>query len=461
MSDGVIARSGHGQALSMIDRLRQLDPVRFNRCCKVVALVFLLGAVQAKLIRQRAAGQSNPQDWPQYYMAALVAQAGAWDALYPIPTNDVMANPGEAPNSVLRPRAVKLAQEHGVDENAPRFMQPPPMALLLWPLAWLDYWPAYLAWTTLLCFAAWGIALQAGEFHALCAGRQGKAVGLTILLVAISPQAFRWARVGNMSVILGWLIGRAVLDLARGRDGIRPAIPLVLGAVAKYVLVILVPLHVVTRRWRTLMWSMAMGFSLLLASYWVMGPAPFRTFVNEIVPTLKRTTAPQRNMSLHAFFLRNLGMAESGPVLKQPWETVFRAGMAATLLAILALVFPRPRGFWQSPSHIFAAAVSLVAWAVVFSPIFWEHYHAFFAPFWGWLIWQGTRSAARLIIAILAIGTAYMPALLIPGLHLPEPLYSHLLWSVVIMMLFGMWVMWSSRSPSAAHVTDAATRGDG
>src|SRR5205814_7555025 len=119
-------------------------------------------------------------------------------------------------------------------------------------------------------------------------------------------------------------------------------------------------------------------------------------------------------------------------------EIAFRIVQSCLLAVIVAMILLKPRRFWLEPPHVFAAALALVAWLIIFSPIFWEHYHAYLAPFWGWLFYEATRSRMKMILAILAIGLAYLPStVLLHQLHrpqLPEPLASHLLWSAVIML---------------------------
>jgi hypothetical protein len=115
---------------------------------------------------------------------------------------------------------------------------------------------------------------------------------------------------------------------------------------------------------------------------------------------------------------------------------------ALTLLLVLALIFSRWRSgarVWQEhPPLVFAAASALVCWMLVFSPIFWEHYHPYVAPFWGWVAFEATRSRARLVVAVLIGLLSYAPtSIILNQLHLrqlPEPLSSHLLWSTVLMM---------------------------
>src|SRR5690242_2501929 len=86
---------------------------RFILVCKLFSLAFLLITVEGKLFVYHHRGLPNQQDYPQYYMAGQIVRHGAWESLYPIPTNDRFANPGAPENSAMRPRYAAIAQQYG------------------------------------------------------------------------------------------------------------------------------------------------------------------------------------------------------------------------------------------------------------------------------------------------------------------------------------------------------------
>jgi hypothetical protein len=424
---------------------------RFNHLCSIAGLFFLLVTIGGKTAWYAYRALPQAADYPQYYMGGLIARHGAWEALYPIPNPVSETNPGFAENSELRPRYRELARRAGVEENAVRYMQPPPFALLLVPLSLLPYELSFYLWITLLTLAAWGIGLQAARIFTLSLGREMPTAGLIVLLVCISPQAHRWVRVGNMSVLLGWLIGYATLELVR-RDSWRGAAAVVVGGVAKYAILVLGPLFLVMRRWRTIAWGALFAATLIVASLAIMprGPdGPYAVFFRDIAPTLARTGSVTENQALYPALMRMLGVER--PPLPRPVGIAFHVAQVGTLLAILALIAIKRREYWDEPARVFAAALALVAWLLVFSPICWEHYHAYLAPFWGWLIFEGTRSRARMIVAVLAIALSYLPTSLL--LHqiaggryrLPEPLFSHLLCAAVLMLGISIYSLRSRR----------------
>jgi hypothetical protein len=81
-----------------------------------------------------------------------------------------------------------------------------------------------------------------------------------------------------------------------------------------------------------------------------------------------------------------------------------------------------------------AAAAALLVWLLLFSPICWEHYFTYLCPFWGWLLWEAGISARRRVAAWLAIGLSWLPWAVLPNLILPEPLTSHMLMSLLLIL---------------------------
>jgi hypothetical protein len=304
------------------------------------------------------------------------------------------------------------------------------------------------------------VSLQAGEVLQVSLARSTRLAGLLILLIATSPQAHRWPRVENLSVLMAWLTGYVTLELVRG-DRARGAVALVIGAAVKYAQLILLPLHVALRRWRTIAWTASLGVGFLLLSLLIMGFEPYKTFARDIEPTLKKTRL-EENQALYRFVLISLG-AQSEDAMPRGAEIVFRVVQFGLLAAMVGLILIKPRSHWMNSANVFGAALALIAWLSIFSPVFWEHYHAYFCPFWGWLVYEAMRSRVKLVLVIIAIGFAYLPtSLLIQQMHwkkLPEPFFSHLLWSAIIMWGLGLASVVSrqtrtSYSPSPAGDSD-------
>jgi hypothetical protein len=420
---------------------------RFNRNCALIGLFFLLISVGAKTAWYEHRGLPQSPDFPQYYMAGRIALAGAWDSLYPIPKATSRTNPGAWVDSDMRPRYAQLCAQAELSPAANRYIQPPPLALLLIPLALIPAGLSYWLWLILLAFAAWGVGLEAAKIYSLSRDRIDRVAGILTLLICISPQAFRWVRVANMSVLVGWLIGYATLELAR-RDSVRGAAALALGTLAKYAVIVLVPLHLVMGRWRTVAMAAVMGVAMVGVSLLVMGMGPFHVFSHEIAPTLGRTVLMSENFSLYAFLLRFDGIKDER-AMPRTMEILFRLLEIASVSGILLIVWIKRPAIRAEPRFVFAAALALVSWLLIFSPIFWEHYHAYLAPFWGWLVAEAMQSRGRFIAALVAMVLAYVPVTIAARqLHLPElpePFYSHLLWATVLMGLLAVVSLWTAR----------------
>jgi Glycosyltransferase family 87 len=417
------------------------DPRRFNRLCSIVVLLWLVGCVSGALIHT-----PSSQDFSQFRMGGIIARFGAWDSLYPIPNPGSTRNPGAPEDSTQRPRYQELAERYA-EPNWVRFMLPPPNAMLLYPFAFGSFSASHRIWLLLGALAGWGVAVQAGTIYTMLAGAQTRRSGWIILLVGMSILMYRSIRVGNVSTEMGWLLGAGVLELIR-RDGPRAAGAIVFAGVIKYVGVILAPLVLFMGRRRTLVWSCVIGLAIVLVSLPIMGTDPYKVYFTEIYPTLKRSLPDPGNLSLEGFLLRITHRA----VLTPGVAMVLTALRIIALLVVLGLLGYRARKGWTTAA-IIAGAVSLIGWMLIFSPMFWEHYHIYLAPFWGWLLWEATRSKARFVAAWVAIVLAYVPLAIvmaasmdtpilrrIPPLRsiihvIPwrEPLISHMLWAAMLM----------------------------
>jgi hypothetical protein len=339
----------------------------------------------------------------------------------------------------MRPRYAQLADQYGVGDWV-RFMQPPPNALLLWPLSWFNFHSAHRVWLALGAIAGWAICLQAGRIFELLHRQPSRASGWIILLTGTSLLMYRSVRVGNVSTIVGALLGWCVIALIKQRDT-TAGITTMLSGVIKYVGGVFVPLLIAMRRWRALIVLVISGIALLALSLAVMGAAPFRIYLNEIWPTLSRSLPDPANQSLEAFLLRIL----RAEVLSHPLNIALSALRVGSILIILLAITRNWRLQW-SGSRVCAAATALIAWMLIFSPMFWEHYHAYLVPLWGWLIYEAMRSRGRAIVALLAIAMAWSPTpVILKSIHIPEPLNSHMLMSAIVMMCFAIVELFRSR----------------
>jgi hypothetical protein len=402
-----------------------MSPRAFNRTCAAATLALIL---VSHLLR----GPSY-QDFPQYYMGGLVARAGQWDSLYPQVLPDSIYNPGWADQSIVREPYAQLARQHGVSEFGFRFIHSPPVALMFLPMTWLEYPKVYWIWCYFLAACMFLVALQAARVHVICADRETRMAGAIILIVGCSVLAYRAVRVGNVSVIVALCIGTVMLELA-GRGWFAGSIALVLGALLKYATPVLVPIHLIMGRWRTL--AGAAGFLLVvtLATMLFSGPGPFREFVTVIVPTLARSHPIRANQSLQGLLLR----LSHHDVLPAALLVPYRAIQWATLIVIVWLIYRRRTALRLEPPVLFAAGAALVAWLLIFGPLFWEHYPVYLCPMWGWLAWEAAQRRWKLAAAAVAIAFAWVPLPALQWLTMPEPINSHILISTILILVIGL-----------------------
>ena len=367
-------------------------------------------------------------DFGQYYMAAVIARAGAWDSLYPIPDPASNDNAGWAHASRMTPRYARLAAEHGVgDVN--RFIQPPPMALLLAPLAWLSFEHAHLVWLMLMTLAAGGLGLTACHIYRLSDGQAPWVAFGLVFSVVCSPLMVRSIRTGQVSPLVALCLWAAVITLAKHED-IKTALAVSVGGLAKYVTFALLPVMLIAKRGKTLAGLAALSVLALGSTLAVIGSGPFEIFIRDLLPTFSRPNPWRGNQSISGFLMRVQGIEVFG----FSEAAVIRA-MAAAVLAWLVWIIYR-RGMTDSVRWLLPASCTLVCWFVIFSPIAWEHYQLYLCPFWGWLIHGAEQSVRWRITIVAAIASSASSLALLPVIALPEPLLSHMLWSGIVFLTY-------------------------
>lgn len=412
----------------------------FNRICAGLAVVWLVTLLPLTEIRRtNLRGAADYRDFAYLYRSGLVAQKAIthgerWDLLYPI-SRDGSADMKAAYNA--------LADDVGVDDTWP-YMQAPPNALLYWPLSYLSYRVAHLAWIVLQSLCAWGVAMLAGHTLSICLGRPTKWAGALTLVVAVSALMYYSIGVGNISPLIALLMGSAVVAMAR-RDSPLTGAGIAFGTISKQAPAVLLPLAIAMGRWRMVAtWAVASA-AIIVASVAAMGGEPFSLFFRLVVPVLGRSMSGSGNQSISGMLLRAIGQ----PNLPAAAQLALTALELGVLGLVLVTIFTRPRGFWKTPAHVFAAGAAMICWILIFSPIAWYHYYLYLMPLWGWLAWEGTQSKPRAVAAGVAGLLVWYPFFLhrrfSPGHYLPEPVGSHMLVSVIIVFVLAMRRLVSSR----------------
>lgn len=241
-------------------------------------------------------------------------------------------------------------------------LNPPPVAVLFWPLGGLDYVPARIVWTAL------NLALLAGAGVLLLreAGLAGPwAVGFAALALAFAPLSANF-HVGNMYVLLLALLAGSWVGFRRGRDGLL-GVCLGLAVVLKLAGILLLPLLLVERRTRALAWTAGTAAAVAALTLPVVGLAAWRA---DAALLLAHGARPERAVtayqSVHSFVHHLLARHEvwnPAPLADLPaLATVLALGAAGVLVAAGLVAAARRPG----DDGVFAA---FVVASVVVSPL--------------------------------------------------------------------------------------------
>jgi hypothetical protein len=414
---------------------------RFNLLCLVLAALWLFVTIPLG-IRFRP----TVPDFSQFYIGGILASRGAWNSLYPLPVLGGVDNAGLNIHSFAKPGWTSLCQKRGVADHT-HFILPPPSALVFTPLAHLTYSQAFWLWTFFLIACTWGVAWTAGLILRQIFGQPSRHEGVLALLIAFSPMTARAIRIANVSPPIALLLGAALRALLSRERPLRGAWTVLLGATLKYATLILAPLLVAMRRWRTLFWLTALGAVTLLITVGIAGTEPFVEFYRKILPTLSRPAWYPGNQSLAGMLARIYGRPFTPRV-----SFALNSARVISLEFVLGLILTtRPR-HWLGPANVVAAAGLLVSWLLVFSPIAWEHWPIFLCPVWGWLLWEARVPGLRRILASASLALMYLPAGIIQvsgfavyPIVLPEPYNSTQLLGVALVMILAYWRLSTSR----------------
>lgn len=385
---------------------RPVSPALYYATCALsAAVVFAVSVRQGR-------GAPPSVDFRQYYGAALVARAGAWDDLYPDPIPGGTRNAGE--DAVARPRYRRLSEAAGVEPQ--NFIQPPPCALLYLPLAWLDYRAAEWVWRLAATLAVWLSAVAAGRIARAVAGAPGPTVAetLTVVLVCLCV----WKSVnplidGNISPFIGLAISAVVLAVVERRAW--PAVAAVgFAGLLKVTPLLLLAVTCLRCDRRRLLVAAGVVAAVIGASVAVTGVGPWRRFVIDIAPTLGRPWLPHEGETVGST-LSLYGVAwlflQTDP-LPPAVETSLRVLSAAGLVLILGLIVWRRRRIRQDARSAVAAASSLIVWPLITGPLFWWHYAYYYFGLTGWLVTEcGRPGKVRRVLAAVALLVMWAPSL--------------------------------------------------
>lgn len=360
---------------------------------------------------------SNVCDFQQYYAGATVVKNGLWDSLYPIAKPEVYNNPPtfepkyqtflfDAEKMGRNPLYYPAINVPEASNYAPkllalcpellkwRFINPPPLALLLWPLSLFDYeTAAHRIFPTVSMAALFGLSICAAGIYRLLRGRESYSEGL--VLFAVVWFSFRGRTCvlsdGNVTPILGFLIAFATYAWMRGwQIGVGMAmIPLLL---FKTIGLTWCPLLFLRRvQWRTLFVLAGLSVFLNGLTLYLGGAGVYRQFFTEVVPWLNVPTG----VGITAEVFRDFGF----------YPGTFYRLATLVLCGLLYWGYWRGLGIEEVIYRRAAIAATMAGTMAVFCLLnfsIWLHYFPsyLYFPFLGWLLWEGYQATGKWRAAI-------------------------------------------------------------
>jgi hypothetical protein len=354
---------------------------------------------------------SSDEDFGQYYAGGLVARHGLWSSLYPIPNAALYNKPPDfrpyLPNMCFDPKNPKerqgkwsfypqIASLEG-SNIAPelikicpelqanwRYIYPPPLAVLLWPLGFFSYHTAREIWFSVMCASYFGMAFFASRICRVLWNRVSYAEGCVVLLpllpICLASNMSTTLSIGNASPLIGFLIsgvGYAWIRNIQAGVGIG-IIPLIL---FKGIGLNWCPLFLISpKKWKTIV---VMAFLTILLNGMVIylgGADLYGRFFTEILP---KANVP-RGIGLQGLLMAFLGIE-------------LKIGFSILNLILLGTIY---LGYWRNrgvADHTEYAAVvasaiagSMAAYCLL-NPVVWPHHYYvnyLLLPFSAWLLWE-------------------------------------------------------------------------
>lgn len=409
---------------------------RFNLICYVIAALML-----AVVIPGYSAYRGKIVDYPQYYLGGRMVWVDKADDLYPQPIEGVALNLGYPQASTLRPGYAQEAEKVGAT-RAYRFIHPPPMAVALAPLGAMRYElgrTVWLVWMGVMLAAA---VLTAGRMCRLVAGPT-RLSGIVVLVAAFSPLAYRTIHTGNITPLVAVGLAGALLGLVERRQ-LTGAWGMVAAGLGKGASIALVPLIVLMGRWWMLILTAAISAVIIGATLGVIGVEPFRVFFDQVAPSFRHPAAQVGNQSIFGFLMR----INDGEALDPMLITAVRAAGLIAFIAAVGAAWRRRNELNENVTVALAAAAAMLITLLIFSPFSWEHYVMYLVPLWGWMAGESRRSRFAAAVTVVSILLVWCPFAVVQGgrLPMPEPLRSHMLWGMGLMLALAWWRLLRRRS---------------
>lgn len=333
--------------------------------------------------------------------------------------------------------------------------QPPTMALLMLPVAWMPPAPARVAWIglALACLLAIGLLMWRAAQT-----RPGDRLALPLILLLLAAYRplhaeLRYAQVYTLLALCYalWLYG-----YARGRDGLAGAAlaALALAKLAGWPLWLLL---IVERRWRALGWAVGLGAAVVLLSLPLLGRDVWVAYLTgelagvTVEPIFAVTAFQTLAGLLRQLFVYNADFTPA-PLLDAPL-------LAAGLWWLAAAALLLPTLLRRGRSRLLTGAAMLCLVVPIQPAGEQHHYLVLLAPLLLAILLRAELAAspAALLLALAAAALLVLP----PNYFLDNaawagwpraPLAYPRLYAALL--LWGAMLLWRSRPPAPAPAAD-------
>jgi hypothetical protein len=336
-----------------------------------------------------------------------------WDGLYPKPIPEIYSAEPEFQPLISTPLFKKSESRRGEWNYYPQisapdssivsprismlcdkivggfhYAFPPPLALILRPLALLNYKNASDVWFVLMCFSYFGISIYASRIFRDLQGEgtytEGFVALLPIIPTLLSSTMSTTLAIGNVSPLLGFMISLGAYSWNRNRQlalGVGMLTLVLFKGIALNwcPLLLLKPIKI-----RTILTLLFATFLLNGLVLFYAGTGPYQLFFTEILP--------KANLSL--------GVGLQG-LLKTLLGIDPKTAIMALNLILLGIIY---LGYWLSQDRlkegdsgriIYPALGATMAIFCICNPIVWPH-HYFVnylqLPFAGWVLWEANQA---------------------------------------------------------------------
>ncbi len=391
------------------------------RIARVVAGLWFLAIYPALLLlcpqylRNEMAPSRAPWPWDlgQYYTGGLVARHCIWDSLYPLPNEEGLRDlprftpfyPLASPEKLdsegrmaFMPRLSRaevadlppkvLALEPRLKKHAFRYIYPPPLAWLLWPLSLFDL-PilAFAIFPIASSVAVFVAAWVAAKIHRHLAGQPTYTeAALLFLSLLLSLGGKNHIVAGNATPFISAALAISAYGWLRGRQVLVGCcmIPMLLlkGITLNWCPLLLLP----KVRWKSIATLAVWTLGLNAATLAVAGPDVYRQFFTVVLPSMNTPGG--------------YGLASSLFSLYGIFPKAFYNSSNILLACVLYIAYHRnsisPEQKARGP-EILAALAGAMALFCFWNLTVWYPYFANYCvlPFAGWAAWEVGQCTGR------------------------------------------------------------------